>query len=226
MSGQHDRIGRLRNLSAVIFGKSIAVGSLFLCGVLVARSSAVGEFGLYSTALALVLVLDAAFGAPLDYAAVRFAAMHAEDEQRIARLQGAVFRLKLGISAILVAAALLWGREIAQLVLHDATRQALVWIVAGSTACLLVARSIAAFLQSRRRFRDYAVLDFAQGAARLIAIGVLVALGANGAENYLGAFAARLLQCCCSAHSICDSPISRRNGPIEPTQAVSDVIWG
>ena len=183
-------MSRLTGLVAIAIGKSVSLGSLFLCGVLVARSSDVGEFGLYSAALTLVLVLDACFGTPLDYAAVRFAAMHAEDKQRIVQLQGAVFRFKLGIGAILLVIALYCGRGVARLVLHDPARYALIWIAAGSTFCLLMARGVAAFLQADRRFGAYALLDFAQGAGRVVAVAVLVLLGVKHAEGYLGAFGA------------------------------------
>ena len=109
MGGQTP-LGRLVGLVLVLAGKVLGQGALLACGIVVARVAGPTEFALYSTLLMLVLLADACLGSPIDYAVIRFTAIHSEDRQRTDRLQAAAFRMKiligLGLAALIALRAL------------------------------------------------------------------------------------------------------------------------
>jgi O-antigen/teichoic acid export membrane protein len=181
-------LNRIFGLATVLLGKVLAQGALLAYGVAAARIAGPREFALFSTMLTVVLLLDACIGAPLDYTTVRFAAVHSHDPELTERIQMAGFRAKMLIGGSLFVAAMLFGRSLAGMVLHDSGRPELIWIAAPTTWMLLILRSLAAYLQIQSRFRAYSSLDMALGAVRVGMVGAFALAGVARAEWYLGAF--------------------------------------
>ena len=185
MGGQTP-LGRLVGLVLVLAGKVLGQGALLACGIVVARVAGPTEFALYSTLLMLVLLADACLGSPIDYAVIRFTAIHSEDRQRTDRLQAAAFRMKILIGLGLAAGAALFGAPVARTLLHDETGGGLIWLAVGLTAALLLNRSVAAYFQSRSQFRLYSLFDATQGVLRAAVVAALAILGEKSAAAYLG----------------------------------------
>ncbi len=177
--------GRLVGLIAIMAGKVLGQGALLGCSVVVARVAGPKEFALYSTALTLALLTDACLGSPLDFAVTRFTALHDEDVDRTDRLQAAAFRAKLLIGVCLAVGAAGFARLAARILLHNETRDDLIWIAVGLTSTLLLNRSVATYLQVRLRFGMYSLLDVVQGALRAVVVAMLGFAGANTAVAYL-----------------------------------------
>jgi len=178
--------GRLVGLVLVLAGKVLGQGALLACGIVVARVAGPKEFALYSTILTLVLLVDASLGSPIDYAVIRFTALHEREKDRTDRIQAAAFRAKFLLGVGLAIGAALFGHRAAGTLLHSETRSGLIWLAAGLTSALLLNRSVAAYLQSRAQFRLYSLLDAMQGALRAIVVAALAFWGAKNAGTYLG----------------------------------------
>jgi O-antigen/teichoic acid export membrane protein len=179
-------LGRLVGLALVLAGKVLGQGALLACGIVVARVAGPTEFALYSTLLMLVLLADACLGSPIDYAVIRFTALHGEDRQRTDRLQSAAFRMKILIGAGLAVGAALFGGPVARTLLHNEAGGGLIWLAVGLTSALLLNRSVAAYFQSRSQFRLYSLFDAAQGVLRATVVAALAFWGAKTAGAYLG----------------------------------------
>ena len=179
-------LGRLVGLVLVLAGKVLGQGALLACGIVVARAAGPTEFALYSTILMLVLLTDACVGSPIDYAVIRFAALHEQDPDRTDRLQAAAFRTKFLIGLCLAVGAAIFRPLAARTLLHDETNSGLIWLAAGLTSALLLNRSVAAYVQSRSQFRAYSLLDITQGVLRAVLVAALAFWGAKSAAAYLG----------------------------------------
>jgi O-antigen/teichoic acid export membrane protein len=179
-----------RDLLRVVLAKGLSAGALFATGVLVARIAGPTEYGLYTAALSLVLLLDGVVGSPFDVAAVRFGSQHAEDPARVERLLGGTFRAKLAIGfAVLVLAG--WAAEpIAALIFSDPDRTGLLRVSLVSTLGLLALRSTAVSLQVQLRFQAYARLDVLLALGRLLAVAALWLAGVRSAGPYLASYGA------------------------------------
>jgi O-antigen/teichoic acid export membrane protein len=178
----------LRDFGLVLAGKLLALGSLFVCGVLAARAVTPSEYGLYSAGLALVLLLDALIGAPFDIAAVRFGAEHGDDPDRVARLMGTTFRSKLVLGVLVLVLGMALARPLAALLFADASRRGMVALALLGTVALLALRGTAVSLQVQLRFRDYARLDAAQGSLRIAIVVALFVAGFRTADAYLATY--------------------------------------
>jgi len=191
---QQERASRtLKDLALVISGKLLAVGALFACSVIAARYAGAAEYGNYSAAIAIILLIDAILGSPLDYAAVRFGAIYHNDPQRTHRFQSATFRLKVGIAGVFLAAAAIGSAPLAELFFQDASRKTLVLITLFSTLMLLFIRGTSAYLQIGKRFKIYSVFDTVQAAARHVFLAGAIVFGARSAESFVGVFGASAL---------------------------------
>ena len=180
----------LREATFVLGGKVATFGSLFLSGLLVARATQPAEYGLYATALSLVLLLDAIIGAPCDLATVRFGTSHQGEPERVDRLMAAAMRIKLLTWTIVALVALAAGPWIAGMLFHDSRRWPLLGIAVAVLLALLCVRQSAAFLQVRARFGAYGALDLLQGVLRLGLVAGLFAWSVQSVGWYLGAYGA------------------------------------
>jgi O-antigen/teichoic acid export membrane protein len=172
----------------VLGGKVFTLSVVFVGGVLVARIAGPQEYGVFSVAMSAVLLCDGMIGSPLDMAAVRFSALHADEPTRTQRFEAMAMHLK----ALVAAAGLLGlvigkgsaGRFIPQL---DDRGFPLFACFFAATA-LLLARSVATGLQIRHRFKQYSALDLAQGATRIFAFLLLAVLHVGRAAAYVFAY--------------------------------------
>lgn len=181
--------GAVRHLLWVASGKLFVLGSMFACGVVIARAAeGPAEYAIFAAGLTLVLLIDATIGAPLDLATIRFGAIHRDEPQRVDRFAAAAFRIKLVIGAGMAATALVVSRPLAELLFDTPDRTALLMIAIVSAMALLLIRGTAVHLQVRLLFHRYAVLDATQGGLRLLATAALLALGMTRAEWFLAAY--------------------------------------
>jgi O-antigen/teichoic acid export membrane protein len=88
----------VKEFSLVSIAKVFALGTLFFCGVFIARNTGPLEFGYYSTALSFIILFDALIGQPLDNAVIRFSSHYKQWQDRIEKIQGYVFRIKMMLS--------------------------------------------------------------------------------------------------------------------------------
>lgn len=173
-------------------GKVISLGALFVCGVVVARFCGPAEFGRFSAALSVILLLDVALGGPLDYAAVRFSAIHRDEPDRVARFHGATFRIKAALLLLMLVAGLLGRAPLSGLLFSGQEGTWFLLLCIGATASLLLLRSCFAWLQTGMLFRQYATLDSLNGVLRIGAMIGVGLLGLRSAEAYIGVFAAAM----------------------------------
>ncbi len=183
----------LKDLALVITGKLLAVGALLACSVIAARFAGAAEFGHYSAAIAIVLLIDAIFGSPLDYAAVRFGALYENEPERTHRFQSATFRIKIVVGVVFLSACAIASAPLARIFFDDPSRRSLVYITLGSAMLLLLIRGTSAYLQIGKRFKLYSMFDMVQAVARLVFLGGAVYLGATSAEPLVGVFGASAL---------------------------------
>ena len=173
----------------VAAGKVVSLGALFICAIVVARFSGPAEFGRFSAALSIVLLLDAALGGPLDFAAVRFSALHRNELERVARFHGTTFRIKAVLVLTLLIGAALARRPLAELLFDNPHESALLLWCFGATAALVLLRSTFAWLQTALRFKAYAILDGLNGILRIGATCAVGFLGMRSAEAFLAVLA-------------------------------------
>ncbi len=188
MPSEGSRLRPFLDMLRVVLAKGLSMGSLFLCGVLVARASGPAEFGLYSAALSLVLLLDGVVGSPFDIAAVRFGSAHADDRGRVERILGDTFRAKMLIGLALLLVALPLAEPIAGLLFSDPAESDIVVTALASALGLLALRGTAVALQVQNRFAEYARLDLLVAAGRILLVGLLFAFGVANAVPYLGTY--------------------------------------
>lgn len=175
------------SLLLVVSAKLASVAVLFLIGVLVARSTGPLAYGHYATALGLLLLIDAMVGGPLDIATVRFSMLHRDEPRRVARLQSAIFRLKLLFGVLLLAFSLPVAAPVGRLLFDSAEETPLLLATLLGAAILLLLRGTAAWLQVEGRFRAYSTLDLALAGLRLA--GALLLYGsATSAWPWLGLY--------------------------------------
>ena len=194
-TGAADEPGRaspqraLAEIARVAGGKTITVGSLVLCNLVVARASeSAAEYGLYASGIALALILDAVIGFPLDISTVRFAALHASELDRTAQLHAAVFRVKLLAGGALLAVVATLNIPLSTLLFGAESGGVLALAVLVAVALLMV-RSTSVLLQVRGEFTLYAALDTLQGVLRLALVTATAALPVHSAETFLAAYA-------------------------------------
>jgi O-antigen/teichoic acid export membrane protein len=180
-------------ITRVVSGKLLALGSLFVCGVLAARATGPIEYGLYSAGVSLILLLDAVIGSPFDIASVRFGSAHRGDPGRVARLLGATFRAKIGAGLLALVLSLAVGRWAAGWLFSDPTRRALLGVAMLGVVALLALRGTAVALQVQLRFKEYARLDALQGLVRIVMVTSLFAVGFRSSEAYLSTYATATL---------------------------------
>lgn len=180
-------VRHLAEFVLVACGKLSTQASLLLSSIVVART-APGEFGDYAAALGLVALVDGIVGFPLDSAAVRFAGVHGHGSERTLRIQNLILRLKLLFGAAALALAWPLRDRLSALVFGSPSRGGLLVVALCSAAALLLLRGTSVFLQNRKEFRRYAVLDTAAGLARLAATLALFLLGLGGAGAYLSGY--------------------------------------
>jgi len=179
----------IRHFVWVACGKLFVLGSLFACGVIVARAAETpAEYALFAAGLTLVLLMDAVLGSPLDLATVRFAALHADDPHRVDRFASALFRIKLILGGAAAAVSLLAAQSLAALLFDSPDHIALLLIAVGSALALLLIRGTAVYLQIHFRFSRYALLDGAQGVLRLVMTVALLLAGVASVEWYLTSY--------------------------------------
>jgi len=181
--------GFFAEVSLVAGGKIIALASLFLLGIVVARFIGPDEYGRYATALALILLLDAILGSPLDWAVVRFGTLHADDAERVEGLLGATFKLKAAVAVALFLTALVFSEPIAGLLFPEApSASKLLLSLLAATIALLALRSLASYLQLKRSFRKYALLDLATAIVRIALVAPLLIYGIDDAWAFVGLY--------------------------------------
>jgi len=178
----------IRELALVAGGKIFGLLSLFTCGVLVARTTGPEVYSLYAAALALVLLLDATIGSPLDWAMVRFGSLHRDEPARVERMLGGTFRLKLVIALGIGALAFLFREPLTRLLFPESSQPQLVPVILLSTLGLLALRGTAAYMQLQLRFRTYALLDMVAALIRLASVTLLFYLGIKIAPPYVAVY--------------------------------------
>jgi O-antigen/teichoic acid export membrane protein len=178
----------LIDLSLVLSGKFFSVGVVFLAGMLVARIAGPNEYGVFSVAISAVLMCDGMIGSPLDMAAVRFSGLHQKEPARIERFQAMAMHLKFILAIAFFVCVLglrtFLGRWFPHLT--DSSFPLLSCFCA--TVALLLARSVSTSLQIRHHFRQYSVVDIAQGATRTFAFLLLATLQLTRAGIYVFAY--------------------------------------
>jgi O-antigen/teichoic acid export membrane protein len=183
-------VRHLKELLLVICGKLSIQGSMIFSSLLVARTTNPVEFGSFSSALVLIIMIDTMVGAPLDNAALRFAGLYGPDHDRTVRVQSLIFRIKIaiGLSIFLVSWPLREG--IADLLFGDRHQAGLLSISLIGAVGLLMLRGTSAFLQNHKAFRHYSLMDIAIGLARIVIIAALYLHGVAISEPYLIAYVA------------------------------------
>ena len=188
--GRARPLGAFGELATVVGGKIITVGSLVLCNVIVARTSAApAEYGLFASGIALVLILDGIIGFPLDISTLRFSALHERDTRRIDLLHSALFRTKVALGVTVFALVAFGGEWWARMLLGAEARPGVLRMTVITALTLLMVRSTAVRLQLERQFTRYAAIDALQAALRLICVGAAALLLHASAETFLAAYA-------------------------------------
>jgi len=180
-------VRHLTEFLLVACGKVSTQASLLLSSIVVARTSP-GEFGDYVAALGLVALIDGIVGFPLDSAAIRFAGVYGHGSERTLRIQNFILRLKLLFGAAALALAWPLRARLSAWVFGNASQGGLLIITLCSAAVLLLLRGTSIFLQNRKAFRHYALLDIGVGLARLAATLSLFFLALGGAWAYLSGY--------------------------------------
>lgn len=178
----------LYNILLVSSGKILSLLSLFVVGVVVARTTGPSAYGYYNSALALLLIFDAILGQPLDSAMIQFNSLHNSDEPRLNRAQGLILRTKLRIGGFVATILILGSPWLSPRMFGVDGSPWLLIIVALGAFVLLMLRSTSSYLQIHARFREYAVLDGMLGALRLVAVLVFATIGLRQPEPYLAAY--------------------------------------
>ncbi len=184
------RKGRfLAEVSFVAGGKILALASLFLLGIVIARIIGPDEYGRYAAALSLIMLLDATLGSPLDWAVVRFGTLHDREPDRVRRLLAASFRLKALMAMVMILVLSPFLSSLGSLLFPQAmSASRLLLSLLLATIGLLFLRSLASFLQLQRRFRAYAMLDLATAISRVILVMPLFVLEIDEAAVYIGLY--------------------------------------
>lgn len=179
----------LAEFSFVAGGKILALASLFLLGIVIARIIGPEEYGRYAAALSLILLLDATLGAPLDWAVVRFGTLHDREPARVSTILAASFRLKGIMAAFLILIISPFLGSLAGLLFPQAvSAERLLLSLLLATVALLFLRSLASYLQLQRRFRAYALLDLATAITRILLVLPLFLLEIDEAAVYIGLY--------------------------------------
>ncbi|MGQ8367338.1 oligosaccharide flippase family protein [Glaciecola sp. 1036] len=178
----------VKEFSLVTFAKVLALGSLFVCGVFIARFIGPVEFGFYSAALSFIILFDAIIGQPLDNAVIRFSSHHSQWRERTEKIQGYVLRIKLCVGFALCAIAFLYLDELTTLMFDQSASINLLISVMGCGIILLIVRSSACYFQINQLFAEYAKFDGLQGLLRLVFVGVFILLGVQSASFYVAIY--------------------------------------
>ena len=165
-------------------GKVLALGSLFVGSIFLARTLGTEQFGYYSSALAIILLFDATIGAPLDNATIRFASHHVEPK-RINAIQSLIFWMKVSIGFFIGGIAFIFADELSRLIFQREQANSLILATVFSGVLLLVIRSGSNHLQINLQFKEYARVDTIQAIIRLAFIFLMILLGITDPALYL-----------------------------------------
>jgi len=147
------------------------------------------QFGVYSLAVASILLFDAVLGSAIDMGVLRLAPLHRESDSERARAveRTAIgFKLTLGLS---VAIALLWFAEpLARHFFQSDGHAHLIYISAGATIAMLLLRSAQVHLQVEGNFKLYALVDLTHFFLKFGGIAALLVLGSVSPGLALGLF--------------------------------------
>ena len=180
----------LKELSLVLCGKLSTQGSMIFSSLLVARTTNPVEFGIFSSALVLIIIIDTMVGAPLDNAALRFAGLYGPDHDRTIRVQSLIFRIKIAIGLCIFLVSWPLREVIAGLLFGDMHQAGLLSISLIGAVGLLMLRGTSAFLQNHKAFRHYSLMDITIGLTRIVIISALYLHGVAVSEPYLIAYVA------------------------------------
>jgi O-antigen/teichoic acid export membrane protein len=180
----------LKELLLVLFGKLLTQGSMVFSSLLVARTTNPVEFGIFSSALVLIVMIDAMAGSPLDNAALRFAGLHGTDHDRTIRVQSLIFRIKIAIGLSIFLLTWPFREEIANILFGNKHQVELLSISLIGAVGLLMLRGTSAFLQNHKDFRHYSLMDITIGLSRIVIISALYLHGVTISEPYLIAYVA------------------------------------
>jgi len=176
---------------SVLFVSTAKIFSLFsilAASILVARATEPIEFGYYSVAISLILLVEALTGAPLDNAAVRFSSLNSDSPARIERVLGYVFKLKFALGLFIFGVVVWFLSPLTESLLDEAAPRSILPIAVLSLISILLVRSSASFLQIQGRFNIYARVDFIQGLLRIALMGGLYLFGCASVVVYLAAY--------------------------------------
>lgn len=185
------------DFALVLGGKFSNLAVVFLGGVLIARTSGAGEYGLFTVAITLVLLCDGFIGAPMDLSAVRFFALHPGETERARRFEALTLQLKLLLAALCVPAVLLLRAPMAAFWPALAASSLPWWTSLTALGGLLAARSTSTALQNRGLFRRYSAVDLAQGVLRSSGFIALAAAHHATASAFVLVYGAASLATAC-----------------------------
>ena len=178
----------IRNIARVALAKVFSLATILVMSIVVARATSPEAFGMYSVAIAIIVLYDALLGAPFDNAVVRYSSLHGQHKNKVERVQGLVFRLKVLLSLFIVLASIMYADAMSSLLFGINAPDGILLITLFSAISMLILRSSASYLQINHKFTDYSNLDIGLGFGRITLVIILFLNGSQSVNAYLSAY--------------------------------------
>lgn len=180
---------------SVFLARMVSSGATFLTVILAARALGRGAYGELVILLSVMKVAAELVGPALDTALVRFGARHLESDSDAAlRYVRAVFALKIGLAAALIALGILVAWPLSVILsdpANDLEIASLAIAVAFAGAASTVMWAFAqASLQARQKFAQYAGIEMICSVFRFVIVVALLGLGHGRVLPILAAYVA------------------------------------
>lgn len=153
----------------------MSAGIGFITSMVLARRLGVEDFGTYSLAMALMIVISGIAGGSIDQALVKFSSLYLDKEREKAELVFKLsFNIKLITAVVLLFVCYLLRAPLSRIIFKGPGFENLVSLAFLGAIGITLFGYVLAYLQSHQTFVKYVVLDTLNSVAKLSLVGFLI----------------------------------------------------
>lgn len=174
----------------VTVGRGAGFGIALLTNIIIVRLLGPAEYGIYSTGMAMILVLTGTMGESLDFGVLKFIPLYLKQEENKARqIVNATFKLKLLSGLFLFLLSVLFDADIARLLFKNTDLRQTVRVAVFGVIGIFMLKSVTSYLQASERFHAYLVVELSHILLKFGAILALFYIGMLTPFSALAVFA-------------------------------------
>lgn len=165
-------------------------GALFLVSIILSHALTKEQFGVFSLAILVLSTVAELSDFGLNAGLLRFAPYYnaAGQTEKLKQLLKTIWRWRVGLTGLLTAGGIATAPIIARYVFGQPAVTPFVAYAYLGIGGVVMLGFVTTYLQSVRRFRYQAILQFCKGMIRLAGVAILAASGYGSVLNYLSVY--------------------------------------